>query len=116
MHLAIIEQVVRQAEIRQRNEQEEPATALGEQQGFAAPRGKTQEQREGDQKTQAGSGQRRHAFDGDLDPQPGRAPAQADNQKQHAGDQSSQPAAGVSLRGIDGDGGGHARAPWCDGN
>ena len=94
VHLAVVEQVIRQAEIRQRDEHKEPAAFPGKQQRFTTDQGEAEKQRKGDQEPQAGSSQRRHAFNGNLDPEPRGAPAQAHDQEQHAGDQGGQPGFG----------------------
>ncbi|MNN34034.1 hypothetical protein D3C81_1478180 [compost metagenome] len=91
MHFAVVEQVVGQAEIRQRDEHKEPATLLWKKQRFLAQQREAQEQRKSDQKPQSGSRQRWHAFHRNLDPQPRRAPTQANDHKQRAGEQSCEP-------------------------
>ena len=77
MGLAVVEQVVRQAEVAQGDEDEKAQVAARKEDRVTADQGEGEEQREGDEKAQAGGGQRRYGLHGNLDAQPGGAPAQA---------------------------------------
>ncbi|MCY1513505.1 hypothetical protein D9M68_480100 [compost metagenome] len=88
MQLTVVQQVVRQAEVAQGHEGKEAQPPSRKEDRVASQQGKAKKQRKRDQETQAGGGERRHAFHGDLDAQPGGAPADANNEKQKRADQS----------------------------